>query len=160
MWTVVCKSLTAWLLISILFSAPGLAQVLKPNPVLKVSVSALAPTTGLKVSPTEFGDNNAAEDCSSLPDKAQPPHSVTLSWNASLPASKSPHGVILGYIVYRSAKSHDRNALPVNYTRITGTTFSDCSVEAGKTYYYTARAVDTIGRTSLPSNEVRVQIPH
>jgi hypothetical protein len=86
-------------------------------------------------------------------------HSVTLTWNASVPVSKSPHGVILGYIVYRSLKAHDRNAMPINFERITGTSFSDRNVEAGQSYYYTTRAADAIGRISGPSNEVRVKIP-
>lgn len=106
----------------------------------------------------------ATNGCNSLSDDATPPaigsHSVTLTWSGSVPVSKSPHGVILGYIVYRSLKSHDRDALPINFARITGTSYSDRNVEPGKTYYYTTRAVDAIGRVSGPSNEVRVEIPH
>lgn len=73
--------------------------------------------------------------------------------------SKLPHGVILGYIVYRSAKSHRRIA-PINYVRITGSTFSDCNVETGKAYYYTARGLTRSGGLAGLSNEVSVKIPH
>jgi hypothetical protein len=90
----------------------------------------------------------------------QKPHSVTLSWNPSLPSTKSLHDVIIGYIVYRSAKPHDRKAHPINYTQVTGTTFVDSHVSPGKVYYYVTRAVSARGALSAPSNEVQVKIPH
>lgn len=129
------------------------AQVPLDNPVSQVRT---------KIAVEVVGDN-APMGCSPVSNDLKlpggSPHGVSLSWNPSAPVSKSPQDVILGYIVYRSSKSHDRNALPINYSRITGTTFSDCNVEAGKTYYYTTRAVDATGRISGPSNEVRVKIP-
>lgn len=154
-----------WLVIAVwvlvFWLAFGAAQICRAQSPLNSQIGGFQPT---KLASTEPAGSSAPTGCSSLIDNAkQPaisPHGVKLSWNASVPASKSPHGMILGYIVYRSTKSHDRNPMPINFARITGTSFTDCNVETGKTYYYTARAVDAIGRTSGPSNEVRVKIPH
>lgn len=91
--------------------------------------------------------------------KASALHSVKLSWNPSVPATKSARDAIVGYIVYRSTKPHDPNATPINSTRITDTTFVDHHVEPGKVYYYVTRAVNASGALSAPSNEVRADIP-
>jgi hypothetical protein len=84
-------------------------------------------------------------------------HSVKLSWNASAPATKSPRDAVIGYIVYRSNKPKDANALPINSSRLVDTTFVDANVKPG-TYYYVTRAVSAAGRVSGPSNEVRVDL--
>ena len=88
-----------------------------------------------------------------------PSHSVKLSWNASVPASKAARDSIIGYIVYRSTKPHDPNALPINSSRVAGTTYVDSRVEAGKTYYYSTRAVSANGKLSGSSNETIAVIP-
>jgi hypothetical protein len=84
-------------------------------------------------------------------------HSVKLSWNPSAPATKLPRDAVIGYIVYRSNKPKDANALPINSSRLIDTTFVDANVKPG-TYYYVTRAVSAAGRVSGPSNEVRVDI--
>ncbi len=86
-------------------------------------------------------------------------HKVTLTWKASVPASKAPGDAIIGYIVYRSTQSHDPHPLPINPSRVTGTTYVDANVEAGKTYYYVTRAVSANGKLSAPSNETEAKIP-
>jgi hypothetical protein len=86
-------------------------------------------------------------------------HRVKLSWNPSVPASKSSRDAVVGYMVYRSAKPHDLNAKPINRTRVAGTTYVDLDVESGKVYYYATRAVSAGGAVSGPSNEIRVEIP-
>jgi len=86
-------------------------------------------------------------------------HSVTLSWKASQPASQAAGDVVIGYIVYRSTKAHDPNTVPLNSTHISGTTYVDDKVQAGKTYYYVTRAMSKSGKLSSPSNEARVEIP-
>lgn len=85
-------------------------------------------------------------------------HSVTLTWMASVPASKAPSDAVIGYIVYRSTKPHDPHPLPINGSRVTGTKYVDSNVEAGKTYYYVTRAVSANGNLSEPSNETEVKI--
>jgi hypothetical protein len=98
--------------------------------------------------------------CDALGDKAAPGgHTVTLSWNASVPASPLPRDAVIGYIVYRSAKSHDTGAPPINIRRLTDTACVDMQVAPGAVYYYVTRAVSASGAISGPSNEVRVQVP-
>ncbi len=89
-----------------------------------------------------------------------PAHVVNLSWNASAPASKAPRDAIVGYIVYRSTKAHDPSAVAITSSKISSTTYSDSTVESGKTYYYVTRAVTAGGTLSGPSNEFRVVVPH
>jgi hypothetical protein len=89
-----------------------------------------------------------------------PAHVVKLSWNASAPVSKSPRDAIVGYIVYRSTTAHDPNAVAITSSKIPSTTYSDSTVESGKTYYYVTRAVTAGGTLSGPSNEIPVVVPH
>jgi hypothetical protein len=86
-------------------------------------------------------------------------HSVKLSWAASVPASKSARDAVVGYNVYRSTKSHDRNAKRINSAVCVGTTFTDRDAEAGNTYFYVTRGVNAKGVESGPSNEVKVVMP-
>ena len=86
-------------------------------------------------------------------------HSVVLSWNRSVPLSDSPRDAIVGYNVYRSAQPRDPKAPTINRSHIADTTCVDTHVVAGEVYYYAARAVNTAGVISDPSNEVRVQVP-
>jgi hypothetical protein len=99
--------------------------------------------------------------CDAFGDKAAGPaaHSVTLSWNASVPASVLARDAVIGYIVYRSTKPHDPGAPPINIRRLTDTACVDTQVSPGEIYYYVTRAVSASGALSGPSNQVRVQIP-
>jgi hypothetical protein len=78
-----------------------------------------------------------------------PQHKVTLSWKASA-------SVIVGYNVYRRGMS---GVVKLNLEPVPGTTYVDSTVQAGQTYFYTTKAVSPKGRESMPSNEVRVDIP-
>ena len=116
-------------------------------------------------SPLFYGSTHIAYSrggASSAGGKAAPTavHVVKLSWNASAPASKSPRDAIVGYIVYRSTKAHDPSAVAITSSKIPSTTYSDSTVESGKTYYYVTRAVTAGGTLSGPSNEFRVVVPH
>jgi len=78
-------------------------------------------------------------------------HRVVLSWKASSSA-------VVGYNVYRSTNSGGP------YTRINGslqgsTSYTDASVQSGKTYYYVTTAVASGGRESGYSNQVRALVP-
>ena len=78
-------------------------------------------------------------------------HTVALSWTAS-----TTSGVT--YNVYRGTTSGGENYSSPVATGITGTSFTDCSVAPGQTYYYVIEAVS--GTTSsAPSSEVSVMIP-
>jgi hypothetical protein len=78
-------------------------------------------------------------------------HSAELSWDAS-------KDVVIGYNVYRGGTKGGP------YTQINGvldatTTYTDNTVQGGKTYYYIATAVNAESQESAPSNEVKVVIP-
>ena len=90
---------------------------------------------------------------------AQNLHSVKLSWNPGIPASKLERDKIVGYVVYRSTRVHDLNAAPIETTADAGTTYVDRNVQAGTVYYYVTRARNARGMLSGPSNEIRVEVP-
>ncbi len=84
---------------------------------------------------------------------ATPPavsHSVSLQWDAS--TSKVAY-----YKVYRGTVSGG----PYNLlsTNITGTSYSDFTVQPGTTYYYVTTALDSAGVESVVSNQFSAAIP-
>jgi hypothetical protein len=88
------------------------------------------------------------------------PHSVTLSWKASAPASGAPGDTIEGYDVYRSQESQDyANRKPINSTPLNGTQCVDTTVEPRATYYYVIKAVAKSGAQSVVSKEIKAVIP-
>jgi hypothetical protein len=76
---------------------------------------------------------------------------VALSWTAS-----TTPGVT--YNVYRAATSGGYTT-PLNSAPISGTSFSDCTVMPGQTYYFVIRSVDASGNQSANSTEVSVAVP-
>jgi fibronectin type 3 domain-containing protein len=78
-------------------------------------------------------------------------HSVTLSWTAST-------STVVGYNVYRSTVSGGPYTL-LTSSPVTGTTFTDTTVQARVTYYYVVTAVDSSGNESAYSNEASVTVP-
>ena len=110
-------------------------------------------------SSADSGHGSAASPASDHSAVAVNKHSVKLSWAASLPASKLARDAVVGYNIYRSTKSHDRNAKRINAAVCAGTTYTDPEVEAGKTYFYVTRGVSTKGVESGPSNEIKVVMP-
>jgi fibronectin type 3 domain-containing protein len=78
------------------------------------------------------------------------PHSVTISWTAS----PSP---VAGYNVYRSSGP----SKPVRLTNgiVSGTQYTDRTVEAGKTYSYYVTSVDSKGAESQPSSKITATVP-
>ena len=85
------------------------------------------------------------------------PHSVKLSWNASVPASDSAGDAIQGYNVYRRKRGEKYEK--INKDLIRGTSCVDYLVKAGRTYYYETRAVSANGAVSKSLPEVRAVIP-
>ena len=80
-------------------------------------------------------------------------HTVALSWVAS-----TTSGVT--YNVYRAATSGGYNyATPLNSAPISGTSFTDCTIALGQTYYYVIRAIDSSGNQSVNSSETVVTVP-
>jgi len=80
------------------------------------------------------------------------PHAVSLNWNAST----SP--LVAGYNVYRGTTSGGPYT-KLSSSLISGTTFADKTVVAGKTYYYVCTAVDTTNNESVDSNQASATVP-
>jgi fibronectin type 3 domain-containing protein len=78
------------------------------------------------------------------------PHSVTITWTAS----KSP---VAGYNVYRVSEPGG----PVKLTPriVSGTEYTDRTVEAGHTYSYYVTSVDSKGKESRPSGKITATVP-
>jgi hypothetical protein len=110
------------------------------------------------VSSSKIGAGPADGSAPSSPAAAVQGHSVKLSWAASVPASKASRDAVVGYNVYRSTNSRDRNPKRINSKLCPGTTYTDTDVEAGKTYYYVTRGVAANGTESGSSNEIKVKI--
>jgi hypothetical protein len=121
----------------------------------------VSPAISQAVSSSKIGSAPADGSAPGSPVAAVQGHSVKLSWAASVPASKSPRDTVVGYNVYRSTKSHDRNPTRINSKLCAGTTYTDTEVKAGTTYFYVTRGVAANGTESGPSNEIKVKIqPH
>jgi hypothetical protein len=87
-------------------------------------------------------------------------HSVTLSWNPSLPTSNLLRDSIKGYYVYRSQTSQtytEKNR--INSLPLVGTRCLDTAVEPRATYYYSVKAVTENGALSAVSREIKAVIP-
>jgi hypothetical protein len=78
-------------------------------------------------------------------------HTVFLSWTASTTAGVT-------YNVYRATAS-GAYTNPLNTSPISVTTFADCTVAPGQTYYYVIRSVDSNNNQSVNTPEVVAPIP-
>jgi fibronectin type 3 domain-containing protein len=80
-------------------------------------------------------------------------HSVSLTW-------KAPSGsdAVDSYQVERAAAGSTQYSV-VGSTTAASTTYSDNSVQSGKTYLYEVRAVDDQGVSGAPSNTITLAIP-
>jgi fibronectin type 3 domain-containing protein len=82
---------------------------------------------------------------------AAPQHSVDLTWGPST-------STVVGYNVYRGSQSGGPYSR-LNSAPEASTSFTDNSVQGGRTYYYVATAVDQGGAESEFSNEVQAPVP-
>jgi fibronectin type 3 domain-containing protein len=82
--------------------------------------------------------------------EANNPHSATISWTASASA-------VAGYNVYRESPPNG----PIKLTPgiVSGTQYTDKTVEGGHTYLYYVTSVDSKGVESAPSGKITVTIP-
>ena len=78
-------------------------------------------------------------------------HSATINWTAS-------SSTVTGYNVYRGTTSGGPYS-KVNSALVTGTTYTDTSVQASQTYFYVVTSVDSSNIESAFSNEVTAVIP-
>ena len=80
-------------------------------------------------------------------------HTVALSWVASTTSGAK-------YNIYRAVTSGGYNyTTPLNSAPVSGTSFMDCTIALGQTYYYVIRAVDSNGNQSANSSETVVAVP-
>jgi Cep192 domain 4/HYDIN/CFA65/VesB-like, Ig-like domain/Abnormal spindle-like microcephaly-assoc'd, ASPM-SPD-2-Hydin len=113
-------------------------------------------------SPTSAGSTNGSVSITSnavnsplamsVSGTGQNVHSVTLSWSAS--ASQN----IVGYNVFRSTV---RNGpfTQINSSLVTNTSYTDTSLQPGKTYYYVTTAQNSQGTQSPYSNQAQANVP-
>jgi len=88
------------------------------------------------------------------------PHSVTLSWNASVPRSSTKDDAIVGYYVYRSGTSNSYNdSNQLNSEPLPGTQCIDTNVAPRGKYFYVVRAIAGNKKKSGNSNEAPATIP-
>ena len=74
-----------------------------------------------------------------------------LSWN------ENKESDLAGYHVYRSTK-HGKDYDRLTDKLLLRTTYSDATVQVGKTYYYVVTAVDQSGNESEYSHEIKVKV--
>jgi hypothetical protein len=79
-------------------------------------------------------------------------HAAILTWTAST----TPNAT---YNVYRATSSSGPFTTPVNTSPITGTTFTDTTVQAGQTYFYVATAVSGGVESADSGPPVQATIP-
>lgn len=82
-----------------------------------------------------------------------PQHSVTLTWNASTSTN------VVGYNIYRGGQSGGPYT-QINTALNTVLQYIDYNVQGGSTYYYVVTAIDSAGKESAYSSEVKSVIPY
>ena len=118
-----------------------------------VTVSVLIACAAAQNSPKPLSGTLAASS------QVGTPHTVTLSWSASIPASALQRDIVTGYNVYRSTTLP---VAPVEANRIACEFISaiscvDKNVTAGQTYYYVATAL--VGAPNSTRESVASQPP-
>jgi hypothetical protein len=155
------KNLSTPLKISL--SIMGVLAILAVRHIAPGTFTASAGTAKAKPQnsiPSCNGDSAPSSPGHTAPSGSSKPHSVALSWNASLPISNSPADAIKGYYVYRSLTSQqyadtDRMSL----LPLIGTQCVDTTVAPRTTYYYVVKAVTESGKQSLVSSEIKAVVP-
>jgi hypothetical protein len=137
------------------FNASGASGViLTPGQTTTLSATFAPATAG-----STTGSLTVASNATNSPDTialsgtgvAQVNHSVSLSWIAST-------STVMGYNTYSSLVSGGPYT-KVNSSLNSGMTYTDNSVQAGKTYYYVVTAVNSTNMESVFSGEVSALIP-
>jgi hypothetical protein len=82
------------------------------------------------------------------------PHSVLLKWNAPVPR---PGVTVTSYSIFRGTQPGGPYDPLVS--GVTSLTYTDTTVNNGKTYYYVVRAVDAAGNPSPYSEEASAAVP-
>jgi fibronectin type 3 domain-containing protein len=78
-------------------------------------------------------------------------YTVDLSWNAS-------NSLVIGYNLYRGTVSGGPYAR-LNSSVLSGTTYTDSTIQSGTTYYYVSTSINSDSEESSYSNEATASIP-
>lgn len=134
-------------------SSPSLPLTLGPGQSMTLGVTFAPSSTGNLIGNLSVASNatNSPLSVALSGSAIAPQHSVTLSWSAST-------STVTGYNVYRSSQSGGPYT-KLDSSLVTGTSFTDSTVQAGLTYYYVTTAVDSSNTESTNSNEVSAVIP-
>ena len=92
-------------------------------------------------------DNFTLSDAQTAPH----PHSADLKWKASVSR-------VVGYNVYRS-ETDGGPYIKLTSAPVRATNYTDRSVQSGHTYFYAVTAVDSRGKESGYSNQIKALIP-
>ena len=98
---------------------------------------------------TSLASNEASNKIGSVPSAPndlianQALCNITVSWTAPSSSGSSP---VTGYTVYRGTSSALTDQVPI--ASVAATSSTDTSVTSGTTYYYTVRAVNSVGSSS------------
>ncbi len=136
------------------FSASGVSTGLIVAPGKAATLTAtFTPSATGSVTGSVTVSSNASPDTIALSGTgvAAVSHSVFLSWTASTSA-------VTGYYTYSSSVSGGPYT-KLNSTLDTTTTYTDNTVQSGKTYYYVVTAVDSSNVESPASNQISATIP-
>ena len=79
-------------------------------------------------------------------------HSIALSWTAST-------STVVGYNIYRGTTNNGPYGVKLDQSPVSGTSFTDTTVQASQTYYYVVTAVESGGTESVYSNQASASIP-
>jgi len=139
----------------------GIAQMIAAQVASKPSTDTSA-TNGNAGQQQPAADANLPSACMSEGEATQPPahgpHTVTLSWQASVPVTPKSADAISCYLIYRTGDSFDpKSARIIGVTRAPATTYIDLQVEPGN-YLYAVRAVSASAAMSDFSKQLPVQI--
>ncbi len=152
------KTCSAVLLAAVFLGPVGVAQVSRHSALAQVTGKAEPASQVAKIPLCTGATTNPPSPA--LAQAGPSPHSVVLSWKASIPRSDAPKDAIKGYYVYRSLRSNgfsesDRlNALPLKETRCI-----DTAVKPRKKYFYVVKALSEGGAPSDFSTQITVEIP-
>ena len=118
-----------------------------------IVVMFTASVTGTEAASLSIADNSSGSP-QTVSLSGAGTHDVILSWTAS-----TTPGVV-GYNVYRGTTSGGPYPTELNSAPINGTTYTDETVQAGRTYYYVVTAVASNDVTqSANSNQVSAAVP-
>ena len=137
------------------FSATGVnGTTLSPNQTATLVVT-FAPTSAGAVTGSVTVSSNASNSPTITlagTGVQQTPHTVGLTWTASVSTN------VIGYNVYRGTVTGGPYSI-LDAAPVASDAYSDSTVQSGQTYFYVVRSVDNTGTESVNSSEVQAVIP-